>query len=105
MQIDPNKRYQLHRPKELADPSALLGIRKQLGDEGYAKWLEARDRAGTAGPMIMVSGQVADAMTGEKVNELFTKALIGGASPCYVDETTGQVYMGHYVFVPSPEDD
>jgi hypothetical protein len=105
MQIDPQKHYQLHRPKELADPAALVGIRKQLGDADYAKWLEARDRAGTAGPMIMVNGQVADAMTGAQVNELYTKALIGGANPCYVNETTGQVFMGHYVFVPSPEDD
>lgn len=105
LQIDPKQTYQLHRPKELADPAALEGIRRRLGEADYAKWLEAKERAGTAGPMLMVDGKVADAMTGEKVNELYTKALIGGANPCYVDETTGQVFMGHYVFVPSPEDE
>ena len=105
MKIDKTATYELHRPKALESPQALEHIRQALSEEEFRAFLEAKERAGTAGPMILADGKVAEAMTGEKVNELYTKALIGGANPCYVDERTGQVFMGGYVFVPAPQND
>lgn len=103
MQIDPGKTYELHRPKELGNESTEAQVRQLLSKEQFADWQKVRDRAGTAGP-LMIGGSVTR-MPGDKANELFTKALIGGANPCYVDEETGQIHMGEYVLVPHPEGD
>lgn len=103
MQIDPNKTYELHRPKELGNASTEGQVRQMLPDDQFAKWIASRDKAGTAGP-IMIGGDVTR-LPGTKVNELFTKALIEGASPCYVDEETGQLHMGEYVLVPQQDND
>jgi hypothetical protein len=102
MQIDPSKTYELHRPKELSTMS-LEAIQSLLSKEQFGEWLKAREAAGTAGPM-MIGGKVSR-MPGEAVNEMFTMGLKGGATPCYVDEETGQVFLGHYIFVPAPEGD
>jgi hypothetical protein len=105
LKIDPKKMYELHRPRELGSPEGLENVRRILSEDEYAAFLESKERAGTAGPMLMAGGKVSSAMTGEAVNEIYTKALKEGANPCYVDEETGQVFMGHYVFVPAPEGD
>jgi hypothetical protein len=103
MGIEKNLTYELHRPKELGDATTMDQVRRLLPKDQFALWLASRERAGTAGPM-MVGGQVSQ-MTGAQVDELYTKALLGGANPCYVDEETGQVFMGEYVLVPVREND
>jgi predicted lactoylglutathione lyase len=103
MKIDKTRLYEIHRPRELGNDATLEHVRRLLSEEEFAKFLASRDRANTAGPM-MVGGRVSQ-VSGQELDDMYTKALVSGANPCYVDDETGQVCMGHFVFVPKPDDD
>lgn len=90
--------YETHRPKELAQAGYEEQVVSVLNPEARTAFFDSRNRAGTAGP-IMVNNHMA-MIPGSRIRELFDKALIEGATPCYVDDETGQVFMGEFVFVP-----
>lgn len=101
MPIDPKKTYEIHRPEAVANAAAVEAMTKRLFDEEtFRKFLESRDRAGTAGPVV-IDGNVAS-MPGEKVAQLFEKALTEGTRPCEVADN-GNVLVGEYVFAPAPD--
>lgn len=103
MQIDKSRMYEVHRPKELGDMNVVDRVQGMLPKDQFSQWMEARERADSAGPM-MIGGMVSK-MPGKDVYELFMKALLEGANPCFVDEETKQVHLGHFLFVPVPETD
>lgn len=102
MKINTSVNYEVHRPLELA-PEHYEHVKAMLSPEEFQVFEKSRERAGTAGP-IFVGGQISR-MPGRGMDELYDKALMGGANPCYMDEETGQIFLGHFVFVPiHPED-
>lgn len=99
MRIDTSKTYETHRPRELV--GNLEAVKRLLTPEQFKKFEESRDKAKTSGP-LMVGGQPAT-MQGADVLRIYDKALLEGANPCYVDEESGQVFLGEFVFVPREE--
>jgi hypothetical protein len=65
-------------------------------------YTEAMVRAGTSGP-ILVNGKIV-LISGVRMDEIFRVAKDKGGRPCYEDEETGYVHVGHFVFVPAPEE-
>lgn len=104
--IDTEMTYELHRPKALVDVANELRVQLLLSPEQFAEWRASRDRADTGGAILIgPDGDLKPTLfPGDKVEELFHKALVGGARPCYVDKETGQVHMGEFVFVPVPDE-
>lgn len=103
MGIDPTIMYEIHRPKELGSPEGDAKVRSMVSDEQWEQFLESRRRAGTAGP-IMIGG-APGLNPGEAVVDIYRIAQEGHARPCRIDEETGQVFIGHFVYVPKVSED
>ncbi len=101
MKINTHVDYEIHRPLELAPQSDAL-VRSMLSKEEYEVFSASKERAGTAGP-IFVGGRISK-IHGKDMDGLYDKSLTEGANPCYVDEETGQIFLGHFVFVPESQD-
>lgn len=103
MPIDKSLTYETHRPQSPQPEVHLRATRASMSEDVFKTFDAARRRAVDTGGPIMVGtpGDMRPAtMRGADVDQLYTQALKGGANPCYVDEETGQVHLGHFIFVP-----
>lgn len=99
MPIDPSKTYETHRPADLVNEVTLAAMLLITTTEDELRAFKAsRDSAGTGGP-ILVGGRIAT-MPGSALVDLFRLGEEEGAIPCRLDEETGQVFIGEFVFVP-----
>jgi hypothetical protein len=87
-------RYEIHRPADAPLESRV----KELSEHRTKIFREARERAGTGGP-LMVDGRVYS-VVGPEMERIVRSAFLRHIEPCQKDPTTGQYFIGAFVYVP-----